>query len=621
MSINMNKKSNQKKSQERIRALFQTSSVQYIFSARCASHRAIIVSNRSGNYQLHAVDFNTGFTRQITHARQGKLLGSISTDGRYIYILNDEDGSEYGHFVRVPFEGGMAEDITPDTNTYFSYSVSTSNNGKILCLTAALDNCNNVLVVSEDEGETSILKKRYSSDHSLSEPICSPDGTLVCISETNSKTKLSILILLSAKNTLTITRSRSFTGITPLAFSTTKPQEILTLVQVRDWHRPAFYDFARNRMAEVKHPAFRGDIWVLQWDESRDQMVLCDVYHAEQKLYLYNTRTKKLKRIGPKTGSFNFHFDSTALLKDGSIVVKWSDFNIPSHLINIYAPHYDTWKKIPEWSSKKIHAYDVEHKWARASDNERIHMLIVRPRTAKKPIPFVIDIHGGPHGVVMNEYSPEAHAWLQNGFGYCAVNYRGSIGFGKKFEQKIYGHPGKWEVRDIVAARGWLVKKKYADEEQVVLYGWSWGGYVTLLALGKYPNLWYRAIAGASIADCIMQYEDEPAYFKTQDQERFKGTPKTNRARYIKSSPSTYAHRIQTPILLLHGENDARCPTRQIKYFVEILHNLKKYISVEWFASGHIGGFTNTVLRVKLINKAIQFARNGQRKVPSKKLS
>lgn len=609
----MNKESNKKKSQERIRALFKASSVQYIFSARHASHRAIIVSNRSGNYQLHAIDFNTGFTRQVTHTKQGKLFGSISADGRYIYILNDKDGSEYGHFVREPFVGGPVEDITSDMITYFSYSVSTSDDGKTSCFIATLDNRNNVFVVDEDESGAHMTKKKYSSEHSLSEPICSSDGTLVCISETNDKTRLSALLLLS-KDTLNAVRSRNFAGITPLAFSTTKSKTILALTRTRDWYRPVFYDFVDDCMIEVKCPSFRGDVRVLQWDEGRDQMILCDVYQAEQKLYLYNTRTKKLKRIGPKIGSFNFHFDSIASLKDGSIVVKWNDFNTPSHLINIRAPHYDAWEKILEWSSREKHAYVVEHKWARASDNEHVHMLIVRPRTARKPIPFVIDIHGGPHGVAVDEYSPEAHSWLQRGFGYCAVNYRGSIGFGRKFERKIYGHPGKWEVEDVVAAREWLVQRKYADKEQIVLYGWSWGGYVTLLALGKYPDLWHRGIAGASIADCIMQYEDESAYFKTQDREIFKGTPETNRARYIESSPSTYAHRIQAPILLLHGKNDARCPARQIKYFVEVLCKLKKHVAVEWFASGHTGEFTETILRIRLIKKAIQFADNTKKK-------
>lgn len=591
-----------------MRALFKMPSVQYVFSARRAPHRAIIVSNRSGNYQLHVVDFNTGFTRQITNAEQGKLFGSLSADGRYIYILNDEDGSEYGHFMRVQFEGGVVEGITPNAKKYFSYSVSTSDDCKTLCFTAAIDNRNNVFIVCEDKDGVHTLEKKYSSDYSLSEPICSPDGTFVCVSEPNGKTKRSTLLLLSKKGTSDTVRSRNFTRVTPLAFSLIKPQTILALIRVHNWYRPVFYDFMKNRMTEVKHPAFRGDVWVLQWEEDQNQMILCDVYRARQKLYLYNTRTKKLKRIGPKTGSFNFHFGSATLLKDSTIILKWGDFNTPSRLIKIHAPHHDTWSEIPEWSSRKIPEYAVENKWTRSSDGERVHMLIARPCTAKRPMPFVINIHGGPHGVIGDEYSPEAHAWLQNGFGYCAVNYRGSIGFGEKFERKIYGNPGKWEVEDVVAARRWLVKNKYAISKQITLYGWSWGGYVTLLALGKYPVLWHRGIAGAAIADCIMQYEDEPAYFKTQDQEMFKGNPETARTIYVKSSPTTYAKDIQTPILILHGKNDTRCSPRQIKYFIDVVRRMGGRIFDTWFTSGHIGGFTNTKLRVMLVKKAIRFA-------------
>lgn len=604
----MGKKLSKKLSKDRIRTLFKMPSVQYVFSARRAPHRAIVVSNRSGNYQLHTVDFNTGFTRQITTAKQGKLFGSFSADGRYVYILNDEDGSEYGHFTRVQFDGEVAKDITPNAEKYFSYSVSTSDDSKILCFTAAIDNYNNVFVVCEDDNEVHILKKKYSSSHSISEPICSPDGMFVCVSELNSNTKQSTLILLLRKGSSSAVRSRNFIKVTPLAFSLIKPQTILALMRVGDWYRPAFYDFVQNRTTEVKHPAFRGDVWVLQWEEERNQMILCDVYRTTQKLYLYNTRTKKLKRIGPKTGSFNFHFGSVVLLKDGDIVLKWNDFNTPPRLIRIHAPYHNTWSEISEWSSQKISGYAVENKWVSSLDGERVNMLIARPRTAKYPIPFIINIHGGPHGVVMDEYSPEAHSWLQNGFGYCAVNYRGSIGFGKKFERKIYGNPGKWEVEDVVVARRWLVKNKYAISKQITLYGWSWGGYVTLLALGKYPALWHRGIAGSAIADCIMQYEDEPAYFKTQDQEKFGGTPATVKSRYIESSPSTYIDRIQAPILLLHGKNDMRCPARQVKFFDKKLRALKKVVRIEWFSFGHIGGFTNTILRIKLIKSAIKFA-------------
>lgn len=597
---------------------FNESSVQYIFTASNAPHRAIVVSNRSGNYQLYAVDFASGFSRQITKKKSGALFGSISPDGDYVFALKDKQGGERGNFEKVPFTGGKSINISPNIAPYFSYSVGSSDSGKTLCFTAATRNNNCVFVVKINKN-TPRAKKIYSSNSSLSESICSPDGKYVCVAKASPQTKLNTLLLLSPVENGHALRSQPFDSIIPLSFSKkSKTPKVMALARKNNWLRPIFYDFKKKKAKEIKHNNFRGDVWVLRWDEELDEMILCDVYRARHKLYRYNTKTKKLERIGPKTGSFNFHFNSAARLSDGSLIIKWHDFNTSPRLIRVYAPDYQKCEEISEWSGNLKSRHEVRSAWALSSDKERVHMWVVRPaKKTKKRLPFVIDIHGGPHGVVGNEFSPEAQAWLANGFGYCAVNYRGSIGFGKKFERKLYGNPGRWEVEDVVAARSWLVQNGYADPDNVVLYGWSWGGYATLLALGKYPALWSRGIAGAAIADCAMQYEDEPAYFKSQDKEMFGGTPETAPARYARSSPITYAKNMQAPVFLLHGKNDVRCPPRQIKHFVDKLKKLNKAVSIEWFTSGHTGEFTDTSLRIRLMKKVLRFATT-KKKRPSR---
>ena len=80
--------------------------------------RGLAVTNRSGKNQLYAWDVPTGALRQITNQPAGIQYGGISGDGRYIYYLDDEQGNEIGHFVRVPFENGEAEDLTPDLPPY-----------------------------------------------------------------------------------------------------------------------------------------------------------------------------------------------------------------------------------------------------------------------------------------------------------------------------------------------------------------------------------------------------------------------------------------------------------------------------------------------------------------------
>ncbi|PIQ66647.1 MAG: hypothetical protein COV96_00305 [Candidatus Zambryskibacteria bacterium CG11_big_fil_rev_8_21_14_0_20_42_18] len=594
-----------------LRKLFETTAVQYLFTSSVTSHRALVVSNISGNYQLHVVDFKTGLSYQVTNSPHGALFGSISPDGEYIYTLKDQSGGEFGHFARVLFGSKETINISPNLPPYFSYSVSTSIDNDILCFTAALEGKNKLFVVSCHQNIFELPKEIYTTTSTLSEPICSPDGKYVCVAETDSGKQGSTLLLLKSNtnNKSVYKRSRIFNALIPLAFSrTTDSPTIFALARRKGWYRPIRYDFIQKSVLEISHLSFRGDVWVLKLDEEIGTMILCDVYEATQTLYLYNMHTRRIKRIGPKVGSFNFHFDSVVTLKDSSLILKWHDFNHSPRLLKLNASRYDTWNKISQWSGNISTDYLIESVRFQSSDGELVQMWIARKQGAKNPTPFVIDVHGGPHGVTGDEYSPEAQAWLKAGFGYCAVNYRGSIGFGKKFEQKIYGNPGHWEVEDVVAARSWLVKKRYADPENVVLQGWSWGGYVTLLALGKYPLLWNCGIAGAAIADCAMQYEDEPAYFKADDKKRFKGTPTTARIRYVRSSPSTYVNQIQAPIFMIHGKNDTRCPPRQIKYFKDLLKKADKDVTVEWFTSGHIGGFTDTALRISLIEKSIKFA-------------
>lgn len=111
--------------------------VTYAWPAQSMRTRGMAVSNRSGVFQLYTWDVSTSELRQLTDQTSGKTSGVISGDGRYVYYLNDEQGNELGHYVRVPFEGGAAEDITPDMPPYASLSCSTNHTGSMLSFTTA----------------------------------------------------------------------------------------------------------------------------------------------------------------------------------------------------------------------------------------------------------------------------------------------------------------------------------------------------------------------------------------------------------------------------------------------------------------------------------------------------
>jgi dienelactone hydrolase len=601
---------------------FYDRTILWMNPALNAPHRAILVLNSSGKFQLHSHDFVTKFSYQLTKKSQGTLFGSISPNGEYVFYLNDIKGGEYGHFMRVPFWGGHAIDITPSLPQYYSYEVSVNNTGNLLCFYASIENKNKVYLVPFDLKEKPLAPRLlYESTKSIQGSIISPDGKFTCISLSFSGTKTISEVLIFDNITGNIIYKSNIKGLyTPHVFSKKLSElEILGLSNASGSYRPVLFYPKKKTVREIKNYFFEGEIFVVGWIEDEQKLLLCDVYQAKQRLLLYDLKKHNTKRIGPTSGTFDLFFNSVVILPDKSLLVRWHSFETSPQILKL---HYPSYKKITNVylpvSTTKTNS-KFESISFRSSDGKKVQMWIAKPKNNKRKSPFIIDIHGGPHGVVGDEFSSKAQAWLDKGFGYCAVNYRGSIGFGKEFAEDIYGNPGKWEVEDIVAAHNWLVKKGLADSKRIILSGWSWGGYVVLLALGKYPDLWAGGIAGTPIADCVLQYEDEPAFFQALDQKRFGGTPAEVPNTYKKSSPITYAKDFQSPILILHGKNDVRCPPRQITRFEKTLKKEGKQIIVKRFSSGHAGEFANTKIRVSNIKAALDFAMNIISKAPPKK--
>ena len=99
--------------------------------------RGLVCCNKDGVYQLYGWDRESKDLKQLTDEPAGVVAGNISADGEYVYYLKDSGGDEIGHYVRLPFTGGAAEDITPDLPAYASHFLSESHSGNALGFTSA----------------------------------------------------------------------------------------------------------------------------------------------------------------------------------------------------------------------------------------------------------------------------------------------------------------------------------------------------------------------------------------------------------------------------------------------------------------------------------------------------
>ncbi|MDQ1603557.1 MAG: hypothetical protein QOE01_1402 [Actinomycetota bacterium] len=216
-----------------------------------------------------------------------------------------------------------------------------------------------------------------------------------------------------------------------------------------------------------------------------------------------------------------------------------------------------------------------------------MHALLQLPEGASRPCPTVVQVHGGPTWADRDEFAPMVAAWVDHGFAVVRVNYRGSLGYGTAWRDALEADIGHIELAGVAAVRDHLVAEGIADPARLVLAGGSWGGFLTLLGLGTQPDAWALGVAWVPVADYLAAYEDEAEPLKAYDRSLFGGSPDEVPERYLRASPFTYVEAVQAPVILIAGENDSRCPIRQIDNYLARLDALGRLHDVYRFEAGH----------------------------------
>jgi len=169
-----------------------------------------------------------------------------------------------------------------------------------------------------------------------------------------------------------------------------------------------------------------------------------------------------------------------------------------------------------------------------------------------KKYPAIVYVYGGPHAqVVSNAWGRDTpfHQYLQQqGFVVFSLDNRGSANRGTAFEFPIYQQMSLVEVADQKAGAQYLKQQGFIDPNRVGIYGWSYGGYMTLMALMQEPGVWAAGVSGAPVTDW--------ALYDTHYTERYMNTPTANSAGYRSSNVLTYVEQLADPLLLIHGMAD-----------------------------------------------------------------
>ncbi|HVP40559.1 MAG TPA: prolyl oligopeptidase family serine peptidase [Candidatus Krumholzibacteriaceae bacterium] len=576
--------------------------------ARTCPNRALVVSNKSGLYELYAFDLISKSMRQVTNRPSGTVFGTISPDGKHIYYLDDKKGNETGHFVRVPFEQEKQtpQDLTPSLPPYSTLSCFIDDTSSHFGITVPTKEGFDSYVIRLS-GDSISEPRRISRNNKVTDgPIFSHDGKVSVLYSAERYGGLDFTLnSFNTENGQKINEIYDESSrIEPSTFLPhSGDQRILATSNKTGAQRPLVWDAITGTRVDLKVNSLEGDIVPLEWTSDAKRILLCQISRAYQQLWLYELTTAALTKLNHPSGTI----DSTCFQSNDTLLIRWQDSTTPPKLIALHISNDSTrtetlLKPGPIPPSRPWRSVSFP-----SSDGQEIQGWLATPK-GTGPFPTILETHGGPTAAQFNAFYPQSQAWLDHGFAYLTINYRGSTTFGKEFEKKINGDLGHWEVEDMVAAHNWLVKNKIAHPDQILLTGWSYGGYLTLQAMGVHPELWAGGMGGVVVADWITQYEDESESLRGYDVALFGGTPSEKRDIYERASPITYVSQLAAPVLIIQGKNDTRDPPRQVELYEAKAHAHGKDVKVQWFETGHAA--TNTLLSIAHQQLMLKWAYN-----------
>lgn len=215
----------------------------------------------------------------------------------------------------------------------------------------------------------------------------------------------------------------------------------------------------------------------------------------------------------------------------------------------------------------------------RGADDWTIEGWVIPPVGCEpgKRYPAVLAVHGGPHGAYGEAFFHEFQVLAASGYAVVFTNPRGSQGYGQTFTAATHHDWGGKDYADIMAGLdAALARFPFLDPDRLGVEGGSYGGYMTNWIVG-HTQRFRAAVTMRSIANCLSQWgTSDLAYFKGYWE--FPGDPWDSPEFYWERSPLAYVKQIATPLLILHSENDLRCPISEAEQLFAALKKQGKEV-------------------------------------------
>jgi acetyl esterase/lipase len=563
--------------------------------SRHAPGRTAFVSKESGAYQAHVWDMGRDVRRQVTHEPVGVDLASTTADGSGVAWFHDASGDEHGRWMVEPFDGGDPLPLVPGVPDGWPAGLALG--ASVRAVGTADRHGTFAIHVAVDGGPSRVLyRHREAAGVAGPERVgfnlagLASDESLLLVEHTEHGDPLHPALRAFDPRTGEVAGDlwdgRGL-GLRGAAWSPVHGDLRVAVIHERDGaDRPAIWDLGTGERTDLEVPT-AGTVDVLDWWPDASALLLRNTFEGRDELYRLALGDGSLARIDHPTGIIT----DARVRPDGRVWMRATSAAEQARILD------DTGAEVIAAEGERAPDGRPYVSWRFTNPHgQEVHGFYVTPAGAG-PFPLVMDVHGGPHWLWEDTFAPAVQALVDHGYAVGLANYRGSTGYTRAWRDAIIGNPGFTELEDVMAGVEDLIARGIADPSRLVLGGASWGGYLTLLGLGLYPDRFAAGVAEVPVADYVAAYEDEAPVLQAMDRGLFGGSPEERPDAYRERSPITYVDRVDGPLLVLAGANDSRCPIRQVDNYLVALRARGVEAEVYRYDTGHGSMVTDEQVR------------------------
>jgi dipeptidyl aminopeptidase/acylaminoacyl peptidase len=537
--------------------------------------QVVFVSNMSGRNNLWLVPAEGGWPVQLTVSDQRQSGPAWSPDGKWIAYQSDYDGDEQWDIFLVSPKTGAVINVT-NTREIAEEDPTWSPDGRYLAymVKPKTSSVFEIDIFDTLQHKVQHLTTNTPADKRDVGPVWSKDGKWIAYTQYEAKgTNSNVFVaeVATAKSTL-LTPHDGENLYTVSAFAPDGKSLLITSNAANGYENVAILEVATRKiqwLTQDKWEINAGDFFM----DGKRVTYTANVDGNTEICVLDLVSGKGFSLPLPK-GVNGLAGKSSPFTKDGSKMLYYH--NGPTAAGDLWVASTSEKKNAQLTHSMLagvrgedmvepflVHYPSKDGKWTISAFVYVPYNLPRRPES-----PAIVYIHGGPTSQTVNSFNRFVQVMANQGYLVIAPNYRGSTGYGKEFQQANLFDMGGGDLQDVLAAADWIKQSGYVDPKKLIVMGGSYGGYLSMMAVTKAPEVWAAGVPIVPFVNYFTEIENEDPILRQMDLATM-GDPIKDKARYEDRSPIFFVDKIKAPLLLLAGGNDPRCPKSETLQVVE----------------------------------------------------